>query len=161
MHQVIFIIGVSGCGKSTIGKLLSQELKIPFFDGDDFHSEKNIVKMSSGHPLNDEDRQGWLVALNALAKKKLAKNSCIIVCSALKQKYRDILSKNIEKETKWVHLSGSFEQIYERMKARKNHFMPSQLLKSQFNILENPVNALQIDINLTPENIVNTIKREL
>ena len=77
-------MGVSGCGKSTIGKLLSQELSIPFFDGDDFHPEENIIKMSSGIPLNDDDRYGWLVRLNDLAKEQLQKNSCIIVCSALR-----------------------------------------------------------------------------
>ena len=160
-NKVLFIIGVSGCGKSTIGKLLSQDLNIPFFDGDDFHSEKNIAKMSSGHPLNDDDRQGWLETLNDLAKKELTKNSCIIVCSALKQKYRDILSLGIVSKTKWVLLTGSFDTIYNRIKARKDHFMPSELLKSQFDTLENPEGALQIDISLTPENIVKRIKNEL
>ncbi len=154
-------MGVSGCGKSTIGKLLSEELKIPFFDGDDFHPESNVAKMSSGQALNDDDRQGWLETLNDLAKKQLTKDSCVIVCSALKQKYRDILSRNIESETKWVHLSGSFEQIFERVNSRPNHFMPSELLKSQFDILENPKDALQIDISLTPEHIIKTIKHKL
>nr|WP_321231247.1 NADP-dependent phosphogluconate dehydrogenase [uncultured Psychroserpens sp.] len=161
MKKVIFVMGVSGCGKSTIGKLLSEELKIPFFDGDDFHPESNVAKMSSGQALNDDDRQGWLETLNDLAKKQLTKDSCVIVCSALKQKYRDILSRNIESETKWVHLSGSFEQIFERVNSRPNHFMPSELLKSQFDILENPKDALQIDISLTPEHIIKTIKHKL
>ncbi len=154
-------MGVSGCGKSTIGKLLSEGLKIPFFDGDDFHPESNVAKMSSGQALNDDDRQGWLETLNDLGKKQLTKDSCVIVCSALKQKYRDILSRNIQSETKWVHLSGSFEQIFERVNSRPNHFMPSELLKSQFDILENPEDALQIDISLTPEHIIKTIKQKL
>jgi len=161
MKKVIFIMGVSGCGKSTIGKLLAQELDIPFFDGDDFHPEANIKKMSNGQPLNDDDRQGWLETLNNLAKKQLTKNSCVIVCSALKQKYRDTLSLNIKTETKWVYLSGSFDQIFERLNSRDNHFMPSELLKSQFDTLEEPKDALRVDIGLTPENIIKTIKHEL
>ena len=154
-------MGVSGCGKSTIGKLLAQELDIPFFDGDDFHPESNIQKMSSGQALNDADRQGWLETLNDLAKQQLAKNSCVIVCSALKQKYRDTLSLNINAETNWVYLSGSFNQIFDRLNSREGHFMPSELLISQFETLEEPKDALKIDITLTPENIIKTIKSGL
>ncbi len=161
MKKVIFIIGVSGCGKSTIGKLLSQELDIPFFDGDDFHPKSNIKKMSSGQALNDDDRQGWLEALNDLAKKQLTKNSCVIVCSALKQSYRDILNTTIESSSKWVFLQGSFEQITDRINKREGHFMNSDLLKSQFDILEEPKNAIKIDISLTPNTIVEVIKKEL
>ncbi|WP_282031387.1 NADP-dependent phosphogluconate dehydrogenase [Winogradskyella eximia] len=161
MKKVIFIMGVSGCGKSTIGKLLAQELDIPFFDGDDFHPESNIQKMSNGQALNDADRQGWLETLNDLAKQQLAKNSCVIVCSALKQKYRDTLSLNINAETNWVYLSGSFNQIFDRLNSREGHFMPSELLISQFETLEEPKDALKIDITLTPENIIKTIKSGL
>jgi 6-phosphogluconate dehydrogenase len=161
VKKVIYIMGVSGCGKSTIGKLLAQELNIPFFDGDDFHPKANIKKMSSGKPLNDEDRQGWLETLNALAKKQLTKNSCVIVCSALKQKYRDTLNLDIETQTKWVYLSGAFNQIYNRVNKRPEHFMPSELLQSQFDALEEPKDALKIDITTTPENIIKTIKNGL
>ncbi|WP_241492478.1 NADP-dependent phosphogluconate dehydrogenase [Lacinutrix himadriensis] len=161
MKKVIYIMGVSGCGKSTIGKLLAQELNIPFFDGDDFHPKANIKKMSSGQALNDEDRQGWLETLNALAKKQLTKNSCVIVCSALKQKYRDTLNLDIETQTKWVYLSGAFNQIYNRVNKRPEHFMPSELLQSQFDALEEPKDALKIDITTTPENIIKKIKNGL
>lgn len=153
-------MGVSGSGKSTIGKLLSQELSTPFFDGDDFHPKENIKKMSSGHPLNDNDRQNWLEALNGLVIKELKKNNCIIVCSALKQKYRETLSQNIETQTKWIYLSGSFDLISERLSSRKNHFMPSDLLKSQFDSLEEPKDALQVEISLSPDEIIKKIKRD-
>ncbi|MBP0904925.1 NADP-dependent phosphogluconate dehydrogenase [Mariniflexile gromovii] len=154
-------MGVSGCGKSTIGKLLSEKLNIPFFDGDDFHPQSNIDKMSSGMPLNDEDRYGWLVALNQLANKQLKNNSCIIVCSALKKSYREILSTDIQNQVKWVHLAGSFNQIFERLNNRANHFMSSDLLQSQFDTLESPKEALEINIGLKPEDIVERITKEL
>ncbi|MCL4166366.1 UNVERIFIED_CONTAM: hypothetical protein GTU68_064042, partial [Idotea baltica] len=131
-------MGVSGCGKSTIGQLLSKELKIPFFDGDDFHPQSNIDKLSKGVALNDDDRHGWLVTLNELAKAQLQDNSCVIVCSALKKSYRTILNTGIQEQVKWVHLAGSFDQIFERLNKRENHFMSSALLQSQFDTLEEP-----------------------
>ena len=154
-------MGVSGVGKSTIGNLLADELKVPFFDGDDYHPEANIEKMSSGIPLNDDDRHGWLVKLNELAKEQLKNNSCVIVCSALKEKYRKLLSDGIAKQTNWVHLTGSFETIYNRMNARKDHFMPSDLLRSQFETLEAPLNAIVCNVELSPEEIIKKIKEEL
>ena len=153
-------MGVSGSGKSTTGKLLSQELNIPFFDGDDFHPKENIEKMSSGQPLNDNDRQSWLEVLNGLAIKELKKSNCIIVCSALKQQYREILSQHIETQTKWIYLSGSFDLISKRINDRKNHFMPLDLLKSQFDILEEPKDALRVDISLSPFEIIKKIKKD-
>jgi len=160
-NKVFFIMGVSGVGKSTVGELLSKELGIPYFDGDDFHPKENILKMSKGEPLNDNDRLGWLKTLNKLAKDQLKDQSCVIVCSALKEKYRTILSDDIENNTKWIHLVGSFELISERMKQRSDHFMPTELLKSQFDILENPKKAINISINLTPIEIVEAIRKEL
>ncbi len=160
-NKVIFIMGVSGVGKSTICKLLAKELDMPFFDGDDFHPKENLDKMSSGKPLNDNDRNGWLITLNELAKEQLKNDSCVIVCSALKQNYRELLSQGIEKQTKWVHLSGTFETIYNRMNARKDHFMSSDMLKSQFDTLEIPEDAITVDIELKPSEIVSKIKDEL
>jgi 6-phosphogluconate dehydrogenase len=154
-------MGVSGVGKSTIGNLLSKKLNIPFFDGDDYHPESNILKMSKGEPLNDDDRFGWLQSLNQLAIQQLKANGCIIVCSALKESYREILSANIMHYVKWVFLTGSFEQILDRINRRENHFMPSHLLQSQFDTLEIPKNAINIDITLTPQNIVEIITKEL
>ena len=154
-------MGVSGSGKSTIGTLLAEALKIPFFDGDDFHSESNVKKMSSGQPLTDNDRQAWLETLNDLAKTQLKTNSCVIVCSALKQKYREVLIRDIENQTKWVHLSGSLKQILDRINNRVGHFMPSELLQSQFDILEEPIEAVKINISLKPKQIIDLVKNEL
>ncbi|MGH1383736.1 NADP-dependent phosphogluconate dehydrogenase [Kordia sp.] len=160
--KIIFIIGVSGVGKSTIANLLSKELQVPFFDGDDFHSKKNIKKMSDGKPLTDADRYDWLQSLHDLAIKHVkVKKSCIIICSALKQAYRDILNHQIEQHSEWVFLHGSFLQIKKRLDNRKNHFMNSELLKSQFDILEAPVNAIKINVEKSPEHIVEIIKNQL
>lgn len=154
-------MGVSGVGKSTIGNLLAATLNIPFFDGDDYHPESNILKMSKGEALNDIDRLGWLQTLNKLALKHTTNNGCVIVCSALKEKYRDILSVNIQENLKWIFLHGTFNQITERINNREGHFMSSSLLKSQFDILEEPKNAIKVDISLTPNNIIEMIKKEL
>ncbi len=154
-------MGVSGVGKSTIGELLSQELNMPFFDGDDFHPKENVLKMSNQQPLNDDDRRGWLHTLNKLAIKHSKENGCIIVCSALKKSYRDILNKQIQDHSKWVFLEGSFDQIKERINNRKGHFMSSELLTSQFDILEEPDNAIKIDVSLTPNKIIEMLKKEL
>lgn len=156
-NSVIFIMGVSGVGKSTIGHLLAKKLEIPFFDGDDYHPPSNIRKMSNKQALTDEDRLPWLLALNELAKKQIENNGCIIGCSALKQAYRNILSGEIEHQTIWVHLQGTFEQIMERLNKRSDHFMPAELLKSQFDTLQESEVSINIDINLTPNEIVHLI----
>tara|TARA_B110000902_G_scaffold227557_1_gene266979 strand:+ start:4020 stop:5885 length:1866 start_codon:yes stop_codon:yes gene_type:complete len=154
-------MGVSGSGKSTIGNLLAKALQIPFFDGDDYHPESNVLKMSKGNALNDDDRFGWLQTLNNLAKKELKSNSCIIVCSALKKSYRNILNEGIKNSTKWVFLQGSFEQVSDRINKRDHHFMTSKLLKSQFDTLEKPTEAITIDINLSPKKIVENVINQL
>lgn len=161
LNKVLYITGVSGVGKSTIAALLSKALTIPFFDGDDYHPKENVAKMSNGIPLNDEDRKGWLQTLNTLAKEQVQTNDCIIVCSALKQKYRTVLSEGIESNTKWVFLSGDYDLIFERINSRSNHYMASDLLKSQFDSLEIPSEALDISITLTPNEIVEKIKENI
>ena len=161
MNQVIYIMGVSGCGKSTIGKMLSDATGYPFFDGDDFHTKVNLEKMRLGHPLDDEDRLGWLMAIHDFAEVQQKQHSIILACSALKEKYREILSASMENFTRWVYLKGDYNFISERLTQRKGHFMPASLLQSQFDALEEPVNALVIEINKTAEEMVMEIRKKI
>lgn len=158
--QILFVMGVSGSGKSTIGQLLADKLNIPFFDGDSFHPEANVKKMSEGKPLNDDDRQGWLERLNEVALNNIS-TGAVIVCSALKEKYRTILGHNLESQYKIIYLNGSFELINKRLNERKNHYMPKGLLQSQFDTLEVPTKALTISIDQTPSEIVTEITKKL
>ena len=153
---IIFIMGVSGSGKTTIGKLLSKKTGIPFFDGDDFHSLANKDKMQAGLALTDDDRGDWLLKLQQLAKSQSAVEGAIIACSALKEMYRTILSKDISKPI-WVLLEGTYEMLNQRMRSRTGHYMPVELLKSQLDTLEKPNNALTISIIKKPEEIVESI----
>ncbi|MEJ1222146.1 gluconokinase [Sediminicola sp. 1XM1-17] len=157
---ILFVMGVSGSGKSTIGKLLAEALDYPFFDGDDFHPESNIKKMSAGDPLTDEDRHGWLLALNELAKKQLG-TGAVIACSALKESYRNLLQKDIDNNVHYIYLKGSFEDILYRLKQRKGHFMPMELLQSQFDLMSPPKDAIEIDINQSPDKMVRFILNAL
>tara|TARA_R110002051_G_scaffold235393_3_gene296900 strand:- start:4173 stop:4676 length:504 start_codon:yes stop_codon:yes gene_type:complete len=166
MHKgqgfTFFIMGVSGTGKSTIGKLLSNKLALPFYDGDDYHPKANIDKMAAGKPLNDDDRHDWLVQLNKIALKNKELGS-IIACSSLKKKYRDILKKDLTHFC-FIFLEGSFDLILSRMKKRKNHFMPAELLKSQFETLEIPDSSeafITVSIEHTPDQIISEIINQL
>ncbi len=158
--QILFVMGVSGSGKTTIGKRLAKKLNISFFDGDDFHPEANIKKMSEGNALNDDDRQGWLERLNQLALKHRA-NGAVIVCSALKPEYRTILSSNLKEQHLFIYLKGSFELINTRLAQRENHYMPKGLLQSQFDTLVEPKEALTVSIDQTPKEMVNEIVSKL
>jgi len=155
--SIIYIMGVSGSGKTTIGKKLAARIGLPFFDGDDFHPPSNKEKMTLGIPLTDEDRKEWLTNMNALAKEQMKKEGAVVACSALKEKYRTILSSGITIPVYWVLLQGSFELIKKRMEDRKDHFMPAGLLSSQFDALEIPDNCITIDISNSPDKIVEMI----
>jgi 6-phosphogluconate dehydrogenase len=155
------IIGVSSSGKSSIGKRLAQSLNIPFYDADDFHPESNIRKMKEGKPLNDQDRAPWLKALNTLLMDALDHTSVVLACSALKEVYRSILSKDLKNQVQWVVLDGSYELIASRMEKR-SHFMPVQLLQSQFNTWEKPDYGIHLDISMSAvevhQNLLKTIQ---
>lgn len=156
---LFIVMGVSGCGKSTVGRLLAEKFEIPFFDGDDYHPKENVEKMSNGLPLNDEDRKGWLIRLNLLAQEHHEKGA-VIACSALKQSYRDCLAEEIENQIEFVYLEGTKSQILKRLEERKGHFMPAGLLDSQFNTLETPINAIATSIQQTPKEMVLGILKQ-
>lgn len=152
------VMGVAGCGKSTVGRLLAKELGIPFHDGDDYHPEANRLKMHAGIPLTDEDRWPWYDILRKLIEDALSKGeSLVLACSALKQVYRDRLDPTRDGRTLFIWLDGSFELIEARMKSRQGHFMPVSLLKSQFETLEKPGHCLRVDVAVDPDTMVKSI----
>ena len=159
----IIIMGVSGCGKTSVGQALSASTGWPFFDGDDFHPQANVDKMARGIPLDDTDRQPWLEALHNLIAEHLSQEqSLIVACSALKASYREILRGELE-HVLFVHLDGSFDLIYARMQRRSGHYMKAGMLRSQFETLEPPEEALEVSIEQPVSEIIDkivaTIKR--
>ncbi|MBN1230295.1 MAG: gluconokinase [Anaerolineales bacterium] len=161
MAIAIIVMGVSGCGKSSVGQALSEKSGWPFYDGDDFHPQANITKMAAGVPLNDEDRQPWLETLHELIMNHLNEHkSLIVACSALKKHYRDLL-RGDEKKVFFVHLKGDFDLIFSRMQAREGHYMKVDMLRSQFATLEEPQNALTVSIQLPIKEIVEVIYQQV
>lgn len=148
-------MGVTGCGKSTIGRLLGERLEVPFFDGDDYHPEANVQKMSSGIPLTDEDRFPWLKILNTEISNWNTNSGATLACSALKEDYRKIISD--DENVEFIYLNSSKELIKRRLTSRQNHFMPSSLIDSQFDTLEEPNDALWVDASLSEQEIVDFI----
>ncbi|MEX0780400.1 MAG: gluconokinase [Balneolales bacterium] len=155
--MTIILMGVSGCGKTKIGEMLSAQLHLPFFDGDSFHSAPNIDKMRSGIPLNDEDRKPWLNTLRAHIAGQEKKGGSILACSALKKAYRVILDNQENHNVIFVHLKGTRELIARRLANRDNHYMPAELLNSQFAALEEPKGGITISIDQPPEVVVKDI----
>lgn len=156
--MVFIVMGVSGSGKTTVGKILAEKMAVPFFDADDFHPASNVAKMKSGQPLNDEDRKPWLETMAVKIDEWKKGSGAVLACSALKKSYRGIL--DADSEAFWVHLKGDKELIRERMKARTGHYMPSTLLDSQFSTLEEPEGVLVLDIRHSPEELVQKILAE-
>ena len=154
MSQVYIIMGVSGVGKTTIGKGLADKLSIPFYDADDFHPDANKTKMAAGNPLVDEDRLPWLDTL-ATNINDWKEEGAVLACSALKESYRERLQRHTS--VIYVHLEASFELISKRIEARKNHFFKPELLQSQFDALEVPENVITLSVENTPDTIVNSL----
>jgi gluconokinase len=157
--QTIFIIimGVSGCGKSAVGKLLAQHLQWDFFDADDFHPPANVAKMAGGIPLDDSDRAPWLDALRDLISSSLTANRpAVLACSALKERYRQHLMDG-NGGLQFVYLKGNYDLIWSRITARDGHYMKPSMLQSQFDSLEEPRDVITIDIALPIEEIVKKI----
>ena len=150
-------MGVSGVGKTTIGQALARELGWRYLDADDYHPAANVAKMAAGTPLQDEDRWPWLEKLNLVLKEQ---DDAVLGCSALKEAYRERLSAGL-KDCRIVYLRGGFELLSQRAGERKHRFMPASLLKSQFESLEPPRGAIEVDVAQPVQACVRQILRAL
>lgn len=161
--MIVILFGVSGAGKTTIGKLLADDLGWHFYEADEFHPRANIEKMRNGLPLTDEDRGPWLERLRQQISRCLTANeNAVIACSALKRKYRQQLG--VGRDVKFVFLCGDYTLVEKQLRQRSRHFMNPALLKSQFSDLEEPgsgEDALTIELGRTPEELVEEIKAKL
>lgn len=158
--MVIVLMGVTGSGKTTIGRLLSRELGWTYYDADDFHSPANILKMRNGTPLTDEDRRPWLEILSRLIRECLERGEqAVLACSALKESYRKFLL--VDDRVKLIYLKGDYCILQKRLSERRGHYMNPALLDSQLETLEEPTRGLQVDISLSPDEIVRRIKTYL
>ena len=158
----MIIFGVSGAGKTTLGKLLARKLGWAFYEADEFHSPANVEKMRAGIPLTDEDRWPWLESLRELVKRLDAKEDAVLACSALKHAYRRFLRVN--DQVKFVYLRGDYSLIVNQLRERKGHFMNPELLKSQFADLEEPRGAegiLTVELGRTPRELAQEITTKL
>ena len=150
-------MGVAGSGKTTIGRRLAEKMGWPYFEADDFHSAANKEKMGRGIPLDDTDRAPWLAAIRQKIDECIGQHqSAVFTCSALKEKYRQTLMGNAP-AVKLVYLSGTPALLQARLDGRQAHYMKSNMLESQLAALEVPVNALKIEINQSPEQMVSAI----
>ena len=158
--MVLIIMGVAGCGKTSVGKMLSERLGWKYYEGDEYHPKENVEKMSQGIPLNDEDRMPWLLKLRTIIEDSLKNGANIILSSsALKEAYRKILKVN--DDVRFIYLKGSYELIESRMKLRKDHFMKPGMLKSQFDALEEPSDAIVIGIDQSLKEIRENILQKI
>jgi len=159
--MVVIVMGVTGAGKTTIARALAESLGWEFHDGDDLHTDASKRRMHQGIPLNDADRAPWLSAIRKLIETMLASGrNGVVACSALKQSYRDEIVVD-PTSVKVVYLKGSKEMIAERLHDRGGHFMNPDLLQSQFDTLEEPRDAIVVDVAAAPEAIVNEIRSRL
>ena len=159
--MILVLMGVSGSGKTTIGALLAKALQWRFYEGDALHSAANRSKMTRGIALTDADRLPWLHRIRRLIERCLADGvDAVITCSALKQSYREVLGSDA-RQVRLVYLKGTPKLINARLGKRKGHFMPSSLLPSQFAALEEPRDAITIDVSDDPAQIVDNIRKRL
>lgn len=159
--MIILLMGVAGSGKTTIGKKLAEQLGCSFRDADDFHPRSNIAKMSAGIPLDDVDRAPWLAAIRQHIDRCAARGvSAVVTCSALRERYRAVLLHDAP-EVRLVHLAGSFDLINKRMTARQDHFMKPEMLRSQFDALEVPADAIVVDVAKSPDAIADEIRERV
>ena len=142
--MIYIVMGVSGCGKSTVGSLLANKLSLPFFDADDFHFPESVEKMAQGNALTDEDRKPWLTLLANNIVQWQEGGGAVLACSALKQAYRDILSSTTDDVVEFIYLEGDKALLASRLSNRDSHFMPETLLQSQLDTLESPTNAITV-----------------
>ena len=155
--RFFIVMGVSGSGKTEVGRSLAKQLGWDFYDADDFHPPENVAKMANGIPLDDSDRGPWLASLHDLIASSLAqKKPGVLACSALKERYRQQLLQQ-DQDVGLVYLKGSYDLIWSRMSARADHYMKADMLKSQFDALEEPQNALTIEITRSVDQIVGEI----
>lgn len=159
--MIVIVCGVSGTGKSTVGQLLAEEMKLSFFDADDFHPELNVQKMKSGVALNDKDRQPWLESLSSELSLWENHGGAVLACSALKESYREILALQCKNDIRWVFLYGSTALLTERLNSRKGHYFDTRLLDSQLEALELPDYGWVIDVQSSPNEIVSDILQKL
>ncbi|MBS9525400.1 NADP-dependent phosphogluconate dehydrogenase [Litoribacter alkaliphilus] len=157
--MIIIVFGVSGCGKTTVGQLLAEQLNLPFHDADLYHPPVNVAKMSNGEPLTDQDRIPWLKVLASNLREWDNNGGAVLACSALKEDYRQTLAEATE--INWVYLAGSYDTIRKRLVTRMKHFMNPKLLDSQFEILEEPDYGIRIEIDSSPHLIVQEIMDKL
>ncbi len=159
--MIVVLMGVSGSGKTTVGRILAADLGWRFADADDYHPAANVAKMHAGIPLDDEDRRPWLQALDRLIDDAQERGEdLVLACSALKHSYQDYLKEG-EPDVHYVYLEGSEDLIRRRLAERKGHFMNPGLLHSQFETLEPPSDAIRVDISPPPEAIAGEIRKRL
>lgn len=159
--RFVIVMGVAGCGKTSVGKSLAKHLGWDFYDADDFHPPENIAKMTNGIPLNDADRSPWLDSLHILVSSSLIQNRPgVLACSALKDSYRQQMLEGND-DAQIVFLKGNHNLIWSRLSMRKDHYMKPQMLQSQFETLEEPTNRLTIDVSMSVYDIVQEILKHM
>jgi gluconokinase len=155
--MIYIVMGVSGCGKSTVAKLLGEKLSLPFYDADDYHFPESIIKMANGIPLTDTDRKPWLSLLADSIIQWESSGGAVLACSALKQMYRDLLSSTTTGVVKFIYLKGDKALLHARLTSRESHFMPDTLLDSQLQTLEPPSDAITVSIDYSLDEMMSTI----